>query len=62
LLDPQTENFILPLDWDGTSTKSASTTHLQEWQRFAASLGATLAKPLNASLEEWKVIQPAEHS
>jgi hypothetical protein len=50
LLDSQTQNFILPLDWDGTSIKAASNTHLQEWQRFAASLGA------------WKVLQPGEHS
>ncbi|MFT7242764.1 MAG: hypothetical protein ACI82A_000104 [Candidatus Azotimanducaceae bacterium] len=52
--DSQLENFILPLDWDDTSIKPASTTHLQEWQRFAASL--------SSSIEQWKVLQPGEHS
>ncbi|MFT5014716.1 MAG: hypothetical protein ACI9HA_003386 [Dinoroseobacter sp.] len=54
LLDSQTQNFILPLDWVGTSIQSASSTHLEEWQRFAGSLGLSLA--------EWKVLQPGEHS
>ena len=54
LLDSKTLNFILPLDWDGISIKAANNTHLQEWQRFAASL--------SNSLVEWKVLQPGEHS
>jgi len=54
LLDTQTQNFILPLDWDETSIKAASEPHLQEWQRFAASL--------HSSRSEWKVLQPGEHS
>jgi len=50
LMDAQPQNFILPLDWNETSIKAASPAHLQEWRRFAASLGA------------WKVLQPGEHS
>jgi hypothetical protein len=49
-LSSETEKLILPLDWDETSVKSASAAHLQEWQRFAASLGP------------WKILQPGESS
>lgn len=54
LLSARAQKFILPLDWDETSTKAASKPHVQEWQRFAASL--------HSSGSEWQVLQPGEPS
>lgn len=42
--------FILPLDWDKDSVRPTSVAHLQEWQRFAATLG------------DWKILQPGAQS
>lgn len=42
--------FILPMDWDEEMVRSAKAIHLQEWQRFAITLG------------DWKILQPGEHS
>ena len=47
-LDHETEKFILPLDWDESAVTATNAVHLQEWQRFAASLGP------------WKILQPGE--
>lgn len=42
--------FILPMDWDEETVRSANVIHLKEWQRFAITLG------------DWKILQPGEHS
>lgn len=42
--------FILPMDWDEETVRPANVIHLQEWQRFAMTLG------------DWKILQPGEHS
>lgn len=45
-----TENYLLPLDWNETSITHPLPSHLEEWQRFAA------------TLPNWKILQPGEHS
>lgn len=46
----QQTSFILPMDWDEVTVKPAPASHLMEWQRFAATLG------------DWQILQPGEHS
>lgn len=47
---PSVEHYLLPLDWNDSSITQPLASHLEEWQRFAA------------TLPNWKVLQPGEHS
>ena len=60
-IESPVQKFILPLDWDETSIKPASTIHLQEWQRFAASLDTSHGSSLSTTKAQWKILQPGEH-
>ncbi|MFK7863890.1 MAG: DUF2868 domain-containing protein [Pseudohongiellaceae bacterium] len=46
----EAEKFILPLDWNESIVTEPLDSHLEEWQRFAA------------TLSNWTVLQPGEHS
>jgi hypothetical protein len=49
-LNSAESKYILPLDWGESAVNVPSPIHLKEWQRFAATL-------LN-----WEILQPGEHS
>lgn len=49
-LDATESKYILPLDWGESAVNVPSQIHLNEWQRFAA------------TLPNWEILQPGEHS
>lgn len=49
-LDSADSKYILPLDWGESAVNVPSPIHLNEWQRFAA------------TLPNWEILQPGEHS
>lgn len=44
------DKYLLPMDWNDKSITLPLSVHLEEWQRFAA------------TLPNWKILQPGEHS
>jgi hypothetical protein len=49
-LDGKQSKYILPLDWGESAVNVPSPIHLNEWQRFAA------------TLSHWEILQPGEQS
>lgn len=49
-LDGNQSKYILPLDWGESAVNVPSPVHLNEWQRFAA------------TLSNWEILQPGEQS